>query len=743
MNIGYNDIFVRTYQGAQTLWVSEQYLCSTLGDNTADYCRKYARPAYRRSVSPCHRTKAILPATGKSWRYACIGGRFYYDYDYIPDRKGSSYRSRLGDKDTLLYTADNRKEEYREMTRKEAAECLVRKVTDRVSRLDLEYYLDKRIGGVCKYNRDRARDLAEALSWLRVAREMAQDKSYRALGISRQKDFFALCGSILNTRRLYGFTITTGGSFRKKLCYFPTDEDREREYLVSRRFGNDNARRLGRERLVDTVTGEIFRFDLHQALILDLWMNPGGAGKGSKAELWEQYRADASFVGFKPLGYSTFCHYTNSYDVAFNTALERHGRDFFNKVCLPYVSGEKPVYANSLWSADGSGTIGYKYRDKEGRLRAMRLYVMMVSDVASGKIVGWCPSAPGCHSESPDMMKEAMLMALDGCDRHEVMEFVSDNHGAFTSEESRVFLEQVCRHFRTIEPGNSQANYAETQFRLFKKRLRRLLGWMGSSWEASNIENRNNPDYTRIEDFPTYEEAVALLQVKIEEWNEEKTRVGLSRSELYGGNLHPDCRKIDEKVWRRFTGHYSSQEITRQRGTISLERKGVTYRFDIPDFETLGELAGEYLGYARLVQTDIYWDAECADIYTKDGRYMFSCRPTEKAALSHAEATDENMAALGKGMIRKAKVRRKVVGFTEEVKTVAEALYNDYPERYGNVCRETRHVKERTNEERERALEAKAREEGKAAKREPSVHPNDGTDEYTRMKEELYKNRRI
>lgn len=543
MNIGTNDIFVRTSQGTPTVWVSEQFLCNTLGDNTADYCRKYARPAYRRSVSPCHRTKAILPATGKSWRYACIGGRFYYDYDYIPDRKGSSYRSRLGDKDTLLFAADDQKEKDREKTRKEAAGRLLRKVTERVSRLDREYYLQRRIGGVIKYNRDMARDLAEALSWLRVAREMAEDKSYRALGIDRQQDFFALCASILNTRRLYGFTITTGGSFRKKLYYFPMGEDDQREYLVSRRFGNDNARRLGRERLVDTLTGEIFRFDLHQALILDLWMNPGGAGKGSKTELWEQYCADASYMGFKPLGYSTFCHYTNSYDIAFKTALERRGRDFFRKVCLPYVSGEKPVYANSLWSADGSGTIGYKYRDKEGRLRAMRLYVMMVSDVASGKIVGWCPSAPGCHSESPSMMKEAMLMALKDCGRHEVLEFVSDNHGAFTGEESRVFLEEVCRHYRTIEPGNSQANYAETQFRLFKKRLRRLLGWMGSSWEASGIENQNNPDYTDIESFPTYEEAVARLQAKIDEWNEEKTRVGLSRSEMYAENLHPDCRR--------------------------------------------------------------------------------------------------------------------------------------------------------------------------------------------------------
>lgn len=745
MNIGQDDIIVRTFQNTPKVWLSERFICNELGNDTADYCRKFARPTYKKSVSPCHRTKDILPATGKSWRYARIDGRFYYDYDYIPDRKDTRYRSRLGDKDTLLHVADQIKEGRHEMTRKEAEECLIRKVTNRITRIDIEYYLFKQIDGVNKYNQDMARNLAEALNWLRVAREMVADKSYQELGLKRQEDFFNLCGSILNTRKLYGFTITTGGSFRKKLVYFPMDEDGQREYLVSGRFGNDNARKLGRDRLVDTTTGEIYNFDLHQALILDLWMNPGGPGKGSKIELWNQYCDDIAYMGLDPMSYSTFCHYTNSYDTAFKTTLERHGKSFFNKVCLPYISGDKPVHSNSLWCADGSGTIGYKYIDKDGDLRSMRLYVMLVSDVATGKIVGWCPSAPGYHSESPYMMKQAMLMALQGCDRREVMELVSDNHGAFTSDESKAFLELVCRHYRTIEAGNSQSNYAETQFRLFKKRFRRMINWMGTSWDAKSIDNQNNEDYTNIEDFPTYEEAVTQLEAKIKEWNEGKTHVGLSRSEMYVENLHPDCQQIDERIWRKLTGRYSSKEITRQRGTIQLERKGTIYKFDIPDFEVLGELVREYLGYASLVQTNIYWDDECADVYTKDERYMFSCYPTPKAAITHAEATDDNMAAIGKGMIRKAKVRNKVQNFTEEAKAVAEAIYNEYPERYGNVCRQTKNAKERSNEERERALEAKAKQNRKAAKKKQPVPASayDGTDEYTRMKEQLYKNKLI
>lgn len=742
MNIGQGDIIVRTFQNSPTVWVSERLICDTLGENMEDYLRIRGRLTYRQSVSPCHRTKDILPATGKSWRYARIDGRFYYDYDYIPDRKDTRYRSRLGDKDTLLHLADMAKAENREISLKEAEDYLIRKVTNRVSRMDIEYYLFKKIDGVCKYNQDMARDMAEALQWMRVVREMADSKTYRELDIKRQEDFFNLCGSILDRRKLYGFTITTGGSLRKKLIYFPMDEDGQREYLISGRLGNDNARKLGRERLVDTTTGEIYNFDMHQAIILDLWMNPGGAGKGSKIELWNRYQEDIAYMGLDPMSYSTFCHYTNSYDTEFNTTSERHGTSFFNKVCLPYISGDKPVHSNSLWCADGSGTIGYKYIDKDGDLRSMRLYVMLISDVATGKIVGWCPSAPGFHSESPYVMKQAMLMALQGCNKHEVMELVSDNHGAFTSDESKAFLGLVCRHYRTIEAGNSQSNYAETQFRLFKKRFRRMTNWMGSSWDAKSIESQNNEDYTNIEDFPTYEEAVAQLDAKINEWNEGKTHVGLTRSEMYAENLHPECKLIDERIWRKLTGRYSSKEITRQRGTIQLERKGMIYKFDIPDFEVLGELVREYLGYASLVQTDIYWDDDCADVYTKDGRYMFSCYPTPKAAIAHAEATDESMAAIGKGMIRKAKVLKKVNDFTEEVVTVAEAIYNEYPERYGNVCRQTKHAKECSNAEREKALEARAKQNSrKARKKTVPVTPDTSgeMDEYMRMREKLYK----
>lgn len=93
-------------------------------------------------------------------------------------------------------------------------------------------------------------------------------------------------------------------------------------------------------------------------------------------------------------------------------------------------------------------------------------------------------------------------------------------------------------------------------------------------------------------------------------------------------------------------------------------------------------------------------------------------------------------------MIRKAKTHKKVNEFTENVKTVAEALYNEYPERYGNVCRQTKHAKERSNAERERALEAKAKQNSRKTRKKPSPVSADisgDMDEYMQMREKLYK----
>jgi hypothetical protein len=82
--------------------------------------------------------------------------------------------------------------------------------------------------------------------------------------------------------------------------------------------------------------------------------------------------------------------------------------------------------------------LAYSFMDRQGTLRDYALYVILVTDVATGKIVGWHPAPVGQTRKSGNGT-QAMLMACDLCDKREVMEFVSDNHGALPVENQKNF----------------------------------------------------------------------------------------------------------------------------------------------------------------------------------------------------------------------------------------------------------------------------------------------------------------
>lgn len=707
MSIGQGDIIVRTFQNTPTVWVSERLICDTLGEGMNDYLRTKGRSNYKSSVSPCHRTKDILPATGKSWRYARIDGRFYYDYDYIPDRKDTRYRSRLGDKETLMLEADKLRSTEARIAEQCSRRSIEEYVKERVSNTDLLRFRYYEVNGTCKYNKDKAGELAEAIAWARCVKRLVADGGYKEFGYRTKEEFYKACALILHKKRLEGFTVTTGESLRKKLHYFPADESEQYDFLVSGRYGNDNARKIGKCKLVDEETGEIKCFDLHEALILKLWMNFGGSAKESKIALWEKYERDIDYLGEKPLSYSTFCHYTNMYNTKRMTYRERHGWKAFSSTFLSYIPSEKLRYGNSLWCADGSGTLAYSYLDKEGKLRSMRLYIMMVSDVATGKIVGWAPASVGQHKETPEMVREAVLMGLRDCGKREIMEFVSDNHGAFTGEESKEFLAQVCRKTRTIEPGNSQANYAETQFRLFKKTIRDEFNWLGSSWDSKDIENTANDEYLDAATFPSYQEVIEQVGRKIEDWNNRIMRSGESRSELYAESIHPEAKEIDPRVWRHIAGNYTEQEITRQRGNIVITKGDRKYMFEIPEVESVGEVIREYLGYAAKVKACMYWDEEECDLYTMDDRFMFTCFAARKASNSSAEETEQSVRNLGHHVWRQTAQVEAVTQYENEAKEVAGWIDEQLPYDVTARLLGGKHAKEITNAQKEKALAEK------------------------------------
>jgi len=85
---------------SKTHWLSERIVSDNC--NLSESYLQNIRFKYKNSVQPCHRHHNILPATGKSWRWAKIKGEFYYDIEYIPNRKPTYFRNLFGNIKTLV-----------------------------------------------------------------------------------------------------------------------------------------------------------------------------------------------------------------------------------------------------------------------------------------------------------------------------------------------------------------------------------------------------------------------------------------------------------------------------------------------------------------------------------------------------------------------------------------------------------------------------------------------------------------
>ena len=615
------------------------------------------RTPYKKSVRSCDlaKSKEFLPDSGKAWRWARTGNGFYYCLDNIPDRAPKHYRSMFGTAEELKEALKGLENTSKKALNENIKDMIKQQIKALVNLDDARYY---EYDAPVLFNPKKAKELAKAKAWISYIKENYENGGYKNLGLLRKQDFLAVCTDILAEMQLEGLKVNNSAYLRRKTENFPSDLLSQRDYLINERYDNDNARKVGKYPLFDEETGEIFKFDAHQAIMYNAYMNPFGSSKEAIRQLYVNIYSEAiREFGFEPIAYRTFCDHLTRFHKHMLMAKERHGKDYFRKQFLTYVPQKKLQYSHSLFAGDGSGTINYKYYGKKNELKTMKLYVMLISDVASRKIVGWSVAEKGSHKETPEMVREAVKMAVKNCNYQTMFEFISDNHGAFTDSNSEAFLGMVFNKVRTIEAGNSQANPAETEFRLFKQSLKGLSNYGSTSWDAG-IEGRSNPDYFNVKDLPTYEEAIEQFSEIVERWNAGKLRDGSTPNERFE-HKNPKCADIDSRIIRRIYGNHTQADISYMRGFVKVEKtKGYEYResylFEIPDYwGDGGEMIAKATGYKKNASVKIVWTEEMADLYTLDDKFIMSCPPAVLASSSHAEADEESLKALGHHQKRK------------------------------------------------------------------------------------------
>ena len=506
-----NDILIRATSDGQTVWVSQRMVCEACGIDE-DYFEKAGRPRYKSSLSPSWRKVA------KAWRWGRKGGQYYYDYDHIPNRKPTCYRDLLPSKEELIGAVEDQKLDSSRTRRNRIVDTLDEKVKNYESVDDFIYFSTFTIGDKDIFDTRRARDLQQAAAWCRFLKNAPALIENGSLGFRTLTGLYKVCAARIEKLDLTGFRIKSAESLRKKIAALP-DGEAMLAALVSGKYCNDNRRILGKSEIVDYATGEVMKYDAHQATIMSYWLNPGRSQKDSKQTLYGLYAYDMECLNIEPVKLSTFTHYINKWDNRYLSAAERHGKVYAKNAFRPYVPSESLEYANSLWVSDGSGVVPYRYQDQYGKWRMMKMYTMLITDVGSRYMVGYSVSRKGEHVEDFRMLRDAMRMALLDNGKTEVMDFLSDNHGAYTGAESQAFLSLACAHHRTIAPHDSQANPAECIFRLFKRHFKSYFNLPETSWNARSLESMANPDYYDIMALPTFGEAQELLGNAIREWN--------------------------------------------------------------------------------------------------------------------------------------------------------------------------------------------------------------------------------
>ncbi|MBQ4408834.1 MAG: DDE-type integrase/transposase/recombinase, partial [Bacteroidales bacterium] len=613
-----------------------------------------------KSVPQSLRNRALLPATGKNWRFTLMNSQRFYDFDTITDY----YKKLLPTECELLDLC------RRPMDADQCAEYL----KENIVAIAEKEYTAKQLADITAYymaasdvtfNPDTARSLAECYAVALYAKKMREGENFKRWGFDLLKDFDNALIDFYKEKQYPNFKPGSSDVLRRKLAAIA-----EPSSLISEKFGNTNAALVKKTEVVDTDTGEVLDLSLHELVMYGLWNGLGAQhgflNKERKIALHAQYCAEMERYGYKDrvMSYRTFCAHTAKWETKMFRSYGRDGATVHNNLYRPFTLTQGVLNPMSLWVADGTGTkMVFQYR---GQMRT--LYRVNIFDVMSQKIVGYSLQTKiGYHQDKEEawMFIDALKMAMETCGGRVAQELLTDNGGAFAKGDTQEICRLLFPKYRTINPGNSQENQAETLQRLVFNFCRRYSNFVGSRMGAIKDDNRTtNFDGLDISKLPTFEEAVNQQIEMVNEWNSAKGSDGLSPDERFFGDLEIENGKLkidddvefgfkpSETIIRRALGMKTTVNLSRMRGKLAIEHDGSTYYYEI-DLAKNGELLNRKTGYKPDAVVTVCHDGQTADLYNQDGVFIISLQAVNKAFKALCEADE----ASGKGMAEQMQIR--------------------------------------------------------------------------------------
>lgn len=323
-------------------WISEHYLLSACEGLDADYLRTKCRYRFTESLRRPNK-KTFPPDTGASWRWAKVGGQFYYDYNRIPEK----YRTQLPALQELQNGVSVPKGKHTE---------LVNRALTQTYKAYLRSY-----PGISEA---KAVQLARAAALIQEAVEHIQETGY---DVRNMAFFIELCEDV----RGINYLPSSHRVMKSKILAVLNAGSTITDVIDLPRAGNSNAKKYD--------DPEIMAWMIQMRNMPHNYTNAHIARKlRTLCELSAKPVPSASWFNnelAKPF-------------TKFLTAPGRWGKNGKRGARYRgYIPVENAMFAGDCWQADGTrvNLIGHKGKDGKQEF----LYIIAVRDVYSGDLLGW------------------------------------------------------------------------------------------------------------------------------------------------------------------------------------------------------------------------------------------------------------------------------------------------------------------------------------------------------------------
>jgi hypothetical protein len=571
-------------------WLREGYLLELLPLLSKTYLDVKARPQYKAGVSRCFQSKAFLPCTGKSWRWAKVNGTFYYCYDNIPDKAPNNYRSALPSRIELVE--------------------LAKKAPQQSAENSLEIFLNPFLNDYKQYlqsygdcTKQQQVNLAQAASFIegcchyftsnRIEKKDGKFfKAIAAIATARDLKYIPhhyrnlqqlICNSIIGSNQPITSVIKLPRSGNQNAAVFCNDEQIE-SWII-------NLRNMGQNFTAEHIIRKI-------KFMCTVFEKP------LPSRRWIGTKMDEANIKFITAG-GRF------------GAKGKHGQPY--RAYTPFANA---LYAGDCWQVDGTrvNMVSFKQKvtitdEETGKTRTVNrdtyLTIVAVRDVHSGDCLGYCYNL----SENRWAYIEALKMAVEeagylpyeivfdkfpGHNSHEFESFVADleNRGVkvtFTHlAEGKAKLERWFGTLQTVFMQESDYYYGEG-IQSKRKSAHRSKEYLAELRKKANKEGWNY-DAAADECSRIIE---AYRNTKYSFYSRKFASVNETPAQIHTASEKPNVKLIEPQQYAYLFGLKRKAKIANM-GLIDFEVNTAMFNYRLNNFEAIAN--NEYVLISYLLE---------------------------------------------------------------------------------------------------------------------------------------------